>query len=267
MLGQSGRQLAARREQIGERRLPNLQHRIGVVDDIKLDRTVVTIDNCLDAVADVVERLVETRRRAELAEVGALPVWVAVRDGVTVGDPHHATIADHRVRIGIEFQERRQFGHPILDLTDPHHSRIAIDCAGPKHVVVQEMNRKRQTAHRRTELDTAVTLVRAAGLLVGAGLFADRRLDDGKAIDTVAEIQFGPRETRGVLIVGKIAARTHLTGRGKRQPTAVSRQQMHTLPRLVGQATNVQFSGPEDHLSHGAVDRIPIDVEVVDQQP
>jgi hypothetical protein len=79
-------------EEVGERRLPHLQHRIVVVDDVQRHRAVVGIDDGLDAVAHIVERLVETAAGCELRQVGVLPVRIPAGGGVAVDHPHHTVV-------------------------------------------------------------------------------------------------------------------------------------------------------------------------------
>jgi len=129
--------LAARREQVGERRAPDLQDRVGFVEDVHGDRAVVSIDNSLHAVAHIVQRRLQPSASIELRRVGSLAVGIATAGGVPVDDPHHSTVDCDRVRVTIESEEGCQFLHALAWVALHQQLRVVGDCTRSDEVVIQ----------------------------------------------------------------------------------------------------------------------------------
>ena len=106
-------------EQLGEGAAPGVDDRVLVVDHVEVDGAVVGVDHRLDRVAHVVEVAVEAAVARQAAVVGALRVGVPVGRGVGVDDPLDlAVVVDHRIRVGVELEERRQRLDPLADVAD-----------------------------------------------------------------------------------------------------------------------------------------------------
>jgi len=147
-------------EEVGEGRLPHLQHRIVGVVDVQRDRAVVGIDDGLHAVADVVERLVETGAACELRQVGVLPVRIPAARGVAVDHPHHAVAEGHRVGVAVERKERCQLLHALAGVANHQQLRVVVDGAGAEQVVVPLVERERQPARGGRQRHACRALVR-----------------------------------------------------------------------------------------------------------
>ena len=224
----------------------------GVVD-VEPDRPVVGVDDGLDAVADVVGVPRQAAVAGQLDVVAdALGVRVAARRGVGVDDPQDPPVDDHRVRVAVVGEERRQLRQPVADVADPEHLRRVVDRAGAEHVVVEEGQRERRPAHERRHLHAGRADV-VLGLAARAGPLALRRPGDGVAGQAGAEVQLGPRQLDG-LVVGLIALQHPPDGRHD-QPAAAGVDEVATLPALVRAALEVELAGGDEDLLELAVER------------
>ena len=262
VFGQFGRHVGPVGEQVGERRAPRLQDRVGVVDHIEGHVTGVGVDHCLDAVADVVGAARQPGRSAELHVADPLGVGVPTRRGVGIDHPLHTAVDHDRVRVAVVVEERSQLGDPVLDLTDPQHLRVTVDRSGSDHVVVEERQREGGLAGEPRELDSGGARVLGGFAALALG---HRGAGDRVAADVGTEVQLGPGQVDG-LIVGPVTIGDP-SDRRQDQPAAAGAHEVLALPTLVGNVAEVEFASGDQHLFAGAVDLVAVDVEVGDLEP
>ncbi len=162
---QVGAHLRRRGEHPGEGLLVGPDDRVARVHDVEGHLAGVGVDQHLDRVADVVEGLVEAAARGQGAGVGVLGVGVVVGGGVGVLDPVDLPVEQHRIRVGVEAEERCRLGHPGLHAPVEHQPRLVGDLVGDDQVDVAEPDGEHGLVEEVGQLHPAVAGV--VGLDVG----------------------------------------------------------------------------------------------------
>ena len=123
------------------------------------------------------------------------------------------------------------------------------------------MNGKSQTTQRGIQSHTGVTRVRFR-VTTRTRLFDLIGLHDGVAGLIGPHVQLGTIDVeRGV---DRSAVRRDLARRRRHHAATVGVDEVSRHPRSVGDAIGVEFAGRHERLLHLTVDRVAIDVEVVD---
>ena len=182
-------------EQVGEGIPVGVDDRIVLVHHVERDRAVVGVDRGLHRVAHVVEAVVQAARRRQLVGVGHLRVRVAGRRRVQVDHPLDPPVDQHRVRVGVGIEERRQLRHPLDHVPHVDDPGVVGHEVGDQRVEVAEAQRERRPAHQRVGLDAVVALVRRGlglALLVLEVDLVAVGVDHDVAVEVLAEVDPGP---------------------------------------------------------------------------
>ena len=249
----------------GECRHPHLQDRVGLVDLVEVHRAVVRIDRCLDAVAGVVEHVVEPAPGVDLCAVGELAVRVAVAGGVAVDHPQDAAVGGDRVRVVVERDERSDLLDAGPHIAHGHEARGVGDRTRTQQVVVELVEREREPAEPGVQLHSGVAQVRTHVLHTLAGLLGHGGVQHGVALQRRAEVQLGPHHLRDAVLVHGFAVALDLVRRCDGQPAAVGVDEVRALPRLVADLRQVELAGAHDHLLQSPVHLVAVGVEIGDR--
>ncbi len=254
------------REQLRERGLVRLDHRVLRVDDVEVDRAVVRVDGRLHRVAHVVERAVEPAGAVE-----ALRVRVLVARRVAVEHPDQPTVRDHRVRVGVVVQERRGLLDPVEDVAQVQHLGLRRDLARDQDVEVVEPQRERGAAQPARELDATgarVAVEVVAGALLRVVELLGLRVDEREAGEVLAEVDLGPVERDVALgrdVAQQVVGLADGAGRVARRHDRAVPVRVHEVPvdpGLAREVRRVELARGDQRLHELAVDHVAVDVRV-----
>ena len=243
--------------------------RILGIEHIERGRTGVGIDHDLDAVADVIDRII---RQAVAARVR---ISVGGREGVHQPvDP--AVISHDHVRIRIQRQKRRQRLHAIAQIAPHQQPAVRADIVAERQLgQIAAVIGDQRTAQQPAEPDAAVAFVRVQIVAVALRVieFLLPRLDVDVAVGELAEVDLRPRDRN----LRQRALDRHVAEHQRRQPfrceaidrihrdaVAVGVDQLLVDPVAAagGQLFDIELARGQHHLPHRTADRVAIDVDV-----
>ena len=172
---QRRRHLGRRREQAPEGRVVGNHQRIALVHHIELDLTCEGIHRGLHRVAHVVEAVtVEAAGTRQLTRGCELGIRVPVGGRVAVHHVEDPAIDQHRVRVGVKEQERRQLLDTLPHVTHVEDPRVRRHEVGDQGLQLAEAQSERRPTGQRPHADTTLAadigVADRLGLLILVGV-------------------------------------------------------------------------------------------------
>ena len=240
------------------------RERILRLGQIQRHRAVEGVDDDLDGVADVVARTARTGRGCRVRIVG--------RARIRVLDPEDLAVAQDRIRIGIEGQERREQPHAVGDPPVEQDATFRRELARDENVGIGELDREEQAPQEPADRHATGAFVERrfvvlAARIVELGLF---RADEDVAVRELAEVDarlvdskaFGRDRRQIADVEHRQALGGDLIDRAQCQTVPVRERQPLVHPGPVLNALGVQLAHREHHLARLAFDVVPVVVNV-----
>ena len=194
---QFGRHLVDSGEQCRECLLVGRDDRIGRIDHVKLDGSVIGVNDGLHRIADVVEALsTETASGRKSAGIDPLCIRIAVGRRVAVEDVDNAPALNDGVGIGVELHERSNGFDPLANIALINDAGLGVEEIGDNEVPIREPQPIGRLLEEGIKFHAArAGIFRELGLAIGfneVDLFT-RRVRDGIARDVLAVIELRSR--------------------------------------------------------------------------
>src|SRR5580698_8616512 len=140
-------------EEAGKDASIRCEDRIFTVEDVERHRAVVSVNNGLDAIPHVVNRVI--------AETVMSRIRIAVGGCVRIHDPREsAIVTHHNIRVLIERKEWRELCYTLANVTPEKHTalRVHVIAKGQRCYIVA-CNREQQPPQEASHHDPARALV------------------------------------------------------------------------------------------------------------
>ncbi len=255
--------LFPRSEQSGEYAPVILRQGVVPVHEVKFDVTMISIDDNLDGVANIVDRT--ARRR----------VGVAISNGIGILDPEKPSIMDDDIGVAVVRKEGSNFADTGLDIPIKKDPAVVAQLTGDENPVFAELQGKEQTAPQRVQGDAAFALIGGKNIFIpGGGVvkFLRAGVDDHIIFSQFAIVdrwilqieRTGRRD-----IAEKIAGQPfggNLVDRADGNAVTVGILQVQVYPGLglLGEGCSVELAGGQHYLAVFVLHGVAIDIDIVE---